>query len=99
MSLALGLAAAFLASVLYSVGVTLQSIEAREAPEEESGRWVLLGHLLRRPRWIGGTGCVICGWALQAAALLFVPLTFVQPMLATGLFVLLGPPGDPPLRT
>ena len=38
----LGLLAAFGASVLYSLGVTLRSIEARLAPEQESLRPALL---------------------------------------------------------
>lgn len=89
MPVALGLLAAFLASVLYSIGVILQSIEARQAPPDESLRPALLRRLVRRPRWVGGTTCVVGGWTLQAAALLFVPIGVVQPMLAAGLFVLL----------
>ena len=56
-TLTLGVLAALTSAVLYSAGVTLQAIEAREAPCEESLRLSLLGRLLRRPRWLAGTGC------------------------------------------
>jgi len=44
-SLALGILAALVAAVLYSVGVALQSVEARQAPDEESLRASLIKHL------------------------------------------------------
>lgn len=89
MSLALGVLAALAAAVLYSAGVTLQSLEAREAPAEESLKLSLLKRLVTRPRWLGGTGCVIGGWALQAAALMLAPITIVQPALAISVVALL----------
>jgi drug/metabolite transporter (DMT)-like permease len=88
-SLALGAGVALLAAVFYSFGVTLQSLEARMTPAEESLKLSLLGDLIKRPRWLGGTACVIGGWGLQAAALLAAPLTVVQPALATSIVVLL----------
>lgn len=81
-SLALGVITALASAVLYSVGVTLQSIEARLTPEEESLRAALIKRLVTRPRWLGGTGCVLGGWASQATALTLVPITIVQPALA-----------------
>ena len=89
MSLALGIAVALLAAVFYSIGVTVQAMEARESPAEESLRLSLLTDLMRRPRWLVGTACVIAGWASQAAALLLAPLTVVQPALAASVVVLL----------
>jgi drug/metabolite transporter (DMT)-like permease len=88
-SLALGVLAALAAAVLYSAGVTLQSLEAREAPAEESLKPSLLKRLVTRPRWLGGTGCVVGGWAMQAAALMLAPITIVQPALAVSVVVLL----------
>jgi drug/metabolite transporter (DMT)-like permease len=87
---ALGLIAALSAAALYSVGVTLQAIEARQAPSEESLKPSLLRRLITRPRWIGGTGCVAGGWGMQATALLVAPITIVQPALAVSVVVLLG---------
>lgn len=86
---ALGVLAALAAGVLYSVGVTLQSVEARQAPDEESLRASLIKRLATRPRWLGGTGCVLGGWAMQATALTLVPITIVQPALAVSVLALL----------
>lgn len=89
MSLALGVLAALAAAVLYSAGVTLQSVEAREAPAEESLKFALIKRLATRPRWIGGTICVVGGWAMQATALMLAPITIVQPALAVSVVALL----------
>jgi drug/metabolite transporter (DMT)-like permease len=88
--LAIGVVAALGAAVLYSVGVTLQSLEARQAPSEESLKPSLLRRLVTRPRWLGGTGCVAGGWAMQATALLLAPITIVQPALAVSVVMLLA---------
>jgi drug/metabolite transporter (DMT)-like permease len=88
-SLVLGVGIALMSAAFYSFGVTLQSLEARESPAEESLKLSLLTDLVRRPRWLGGTACVVAGWASQAAALLLAPLTVVQPALATSVVVLL----------
>ncbi len=85
----LGVVLALAAASSYSVGVMLQSLEARQIPATESLRLSLLKNLLTRRRWVIGTLCVVLGWALQAAALALAPLTVVQPALAVGLFVLL----------
>jgi drug/metabolite transporter (DMT)-like permease len=87
--LAFGVLAALAAAVLYSIGVTLQSVEAREAPVEESLKPSLIKRLVTRPRWVGGTSCVVGGWAMQAAALMLAPITIVQPALAVSVVVLL----------
>src|SRR5919199_6053694 len=81
--------AALGAAVLYATGVTLQALEAAAAPAEESLKPSLLKRLVTRPRWLGGTGCVIGGWALQAAALMLAPITIVQPALAVSVVALL----------
>jgi drug/metabolite transporter (DMT)-like permease len=89
LSFVLGVAVALAAATSYSVGVSLQSLEAREVPTSESLRLSLLRRLVTRRRWVVGTLCVIAGWGLQAGALALAPLTVVQPTLAAGLFVLL----------
>jgi drug/metabolite transporter (DMT)-like permease len=88
--LVLGIAAAFGASSLYSLGVALQALDAREAPREEHLRLALVSGLVRRARWLLGTGLSILGWPLQVVALLLAPLVVVQPALAAGLLVLLA---------
>ena len=88
LSLALGVGAALAAATLYSVGVSLQAIEAREAPAEPLSP-SLLRCLVTRRRWLGGTACVAVAWGMQAIALLLAPLTVVQPALAVSVVVLL----------
>jgi drug/metabolite transporter (DMT)-like permease len=88
-NLVLGIAAAVGSSTLYSLGIALQAVDAREAPHEEHLRPSLARRLVRRPRWLLGTGLSILGWPLQVLALLLAPLVVVQPALAAGLLVLL----------
>jgi hypothetical protein len=87
--LVLGIVAAVGASTLYSLGIALQAMDAKEAPHEEHLRLALVWGLVRRARWLAGTGMSILGWPLQVVALLLAPLVVVQPALAAGLLVLL----------
>lgn len=87
--LALGIAAAIVASLLYNTSIALQALEAREVPEEHGLRLSLLGRLLRNRRWLGATALGLLGWPFEIAALLLAPLTVVQPCIASGLLLLL----------
>jgi hypothetical protein len=87
--LVLGIAAAIGASTLYSLGIALQAMDAKEAPDHEHLRLALVWGLVRRVRWLLGTGLSILGFPLQVVALLLAPLVVVQPALAMGLLVLL----------
>src|SRR5665647_1478540 len=87
--LVLGIAAAVGASTLYSLGIALQAMDAKQAPHEEHLRLALAWGLIRRARWLLGTRLSILGWPLQVIALLLAPLVVVQPALAAGLLVLL----------
>jgi len=87
--LVLGIGAAVGASTLYSVGIALQAMDARQAPQGEHLRLALARRLVRRSRWLLGTGMSILGWPLQVVALLLAPLVVVQPALAAGLLVLM----------
>ncbi len=64
-------------------------MDAREAPHEEHLRLALAWSLVRRARWLMGTGLSILGFPLQALALYLAPLVVVQPALAFGLLVLM----------
>jgi len=88
-TLVLGIGAAVGASGLYSLGIALQAMDAKEAPQEEHLRLALARNLLGRARWLAGTGLSMLGWPLQVVALLLAPLVVVQPALAAGLLVLL----------
>lgn len=87
--LALGIAAAVVASLLYNSSIALQALEARKVPHEHGLRPSLLGRLLRNRRWLGATALGLLGWPFEIAALLLAPLTVVQPCLASGLVLLL----------
>ncbi len=87
--LALGIAAAVGASLLYNASIALQALEAREVPGEHSLRPSLLGRLVRNRRWLGATALGLLGWPLEIVALLLAPLTVVQPCLVSGLILLL----------
>jgi drug/metabolite transporter (DMT)-like permease len=84
-----GIGAAVGSSTLYSLGIALQALDARDAPHEDHLRPALVMGLLRRANWLLGTGLSILGWPLQVVALLLAPLVVVQPALAMGLLVLL----------
>jgi drug/metabolite transporter (DMT)-like permease len=85
----LGIAAAVGASTLYSLGVAFQAMDARESASEEHLRLALAWTLVRRPRWLAGTGLSILGFPLQVLALYLAPLVVVQPALAVGLLALM----------
>jgi hypothetical protein len=87
--LVLGIGAAVAASTLYSLGIALQAMDAKEAPHSEHLRLALAWRLVRRGRWLLGTAFSILGWPLQLVALLLAPLVVVQPALAAGLLVLM----------
>jgi hypothetical protein len=87
--LILGIVAAIGASTLYSLGIALQALDAKQAPAHEHLRLALAVSLARRTRWLIGTGLSILGWPLQVVALLLAPLVIVQPALAIGLLVLM----------
>jgi drug/metabolite transporter (DMT)-like permease len=89
MELVLGIAAAFGASTLYSLGIAFQALDAKEAPPEAHLRLALVRRLVTRARWLLGTALSILGFPLQVVALLLAPLVVVQPALAAGLLVLL----------
>jgi drug/metabolite transporter (DMT)-like permease len=64
-------------------------MDAKQAPRDEHLRLALAWSLVRRARWLAGTGLSVLGWPLQVVALLLAPLVVVQPTLAAGLVVLM----------
>ncbi len=87
--LALGIMAAVGASTLYSLGVAVQAMDAKQTPRREYLRLGLALNLVKRGRWLFGTGLSLLGWPLQLLALSLAPLVVVQPAMAAGLLVLL----------
>ena len=85
----LGIVAAVGASCLYNTSIALQALQVRDVHHEHSLKPSLIGKLLQNKRWLGATALGLIGWPLEIVALLFAPLTVVQPCLASGLIVLL----------
>jgi hypothetical protein len=88
--LVLGIMAAMGASTLYSLGVALQAMDAKQTHSREYLRVGLIRELIVRSRWLLGTGLSLLGWPLQLLALSLAPLVVVQPAMAAGLLVLLA---------
>jgi len=84
-----GVLIALAASALYAIGIGMQAVEARQAPRDETLRLALLGRLIQRPIWLAGAALGVLGWVLQAVALMFAPITLVEPTLAMSLVFLL----------
>jgi hypothetical protein len=87
--LVLGIGAAVGASTLYSLGIALQAMDAKQAPHSQHLRLALAWRLVRRGRWLVGLALSLLGWPLQIVALMLAPLVVVQPALAAGLLVLM----------
>jgi drug/metabolite transporter (DMT)-like permease len=85
----LGFVTAAGASVALNAGVVLQALDARKAPAEKALRVALLASLVRRRRWIAGSLLIVFGFGLQVLALAWAPFVVVQPMLASGLLLVL----------
>lgn len=89
-SLLIGVVLAAGASTLYSLGIAVQALDARDAGAHHALRITLLAHLVTRARWLGGTAMTAAGWPLQILADSQAGLVVVQPTLALGLLVLLA---------
>lgn len=84
-----GVASAAVAAACFDAGLALQALDARRQPAEHELKTSLLLRLVRRPRWLAGTGLAIGGWPFHLLALGLAPLSLVQPTLALGLVLLL----------
>jgi drug/metabolite transporter (DMT)-like permease len=88
-STVIGVVLACVASCLFNGAIAIQALETRKVPQQYGLRITLLRTLISRPRWLGGTALGVLALPLQTAALLFAPLTVVQPCDAAGLLLLL----------
>jgi drug/metabolite transporter (DMT)-like permease len=69
----------------FALSTSLQHHAAGDAPESVRGAASLLGHLLRRPRWLAGQVLAFVSFCLHALALHSGPLAFVQPIVVSGI--------------
>ena len=79
------LLAALGAALGFALSTSLQHHAAGDAPETVRGAANLLGHLLRRPRWLAGQVLAFVSFCLHAVALHAGALALVQPIVVSGI--------------
>jgi drug/metabolite transporter (DMT)-like permease len=85
-----GIPLAILATVAYNSGLILEKRALRELPAIDARRLLALARtLLSAPPWLAGFALMLCGLAFQVLALMSAPVTVVQPVLASGVAVVL----------
>lgn len=75
------------AAACFALGAALQQRAARQEPPHHTFDPRLFMRLLRRRSWLLGKLPDVTGTLLQALALRFGPLTLVQPLLISGMFL------------
>jgi drug/metabolite transporter (DMT)-like permease len=85
-----GLALALLATTCYNSGLIVEKQALGRLPAISARRLVSLALTLgSSPRWLAGFCLVLCGLAFQVLALTLAPVTVVQPVMASGVAVVL----------
>jgi drug/metabolite transporter (DMT)-like permease len=85
-----GIPLAMLATVAYNTGLILEKRALRELPAIDARHVVALARTLLSARsWLAGFALMLCGLAFQVLALMSAPVTVVQPVLASGVAVVL----------
>jgi drug/metabolite transporter (DMT)-like permease len=85
-----GILLALAAAVCFECSYVLQALEVRAVPAFERPGLGVLRRLVARPRWALAIALGLAGFALQVLALRHAPVSLVQPLLASGLLVLLA---------
>ncbi len=76
-------ATTLVAALLLGVGFVLQQYSAEQEPESRFLSVRIFTDLLRKPRWLAGTGCMVAGYVLAAWSIGHLVLSLVEPMLST----------------
>ena len=85
-----GLALALLSTTAYNSGLIVEKQALARLPALNGRRVLALAvTLLTAPRWLAGFALMLCGLGLQVLALMFAPVTVVQPVIASGVAVVL----------
>lgn len=84
-----GVLLALAAAACFECSYALQALEVRAVPQMTRASLGALRRLVVRPLWLGSIALGLAGFGLQVLALRHVPLSLVQPLLATGLIGLL----------
>jgi drug/metabolite transporter (DMT)-like permease len=85
-----GLALALLATTAYNGGLVVEKQALVRLPAISGRRLVSLALMLTSsPRWLTGFGLMLCGLGFQIMALTLAPVTVVQPVIASGVGIVL----------
>jgi drug/metabolite transporter (DMT)-like permease len=85
-----GLGLALLSTTAYNYGLVVEKQALGQLPAIGGGRIVsFVVSLATSPRWLAGFTLMLFGLAFQVLALLFAPVTLVQPVIAAGVAVVL----------
>jgi len=85
-----GIGLALLAATAYNVGVILEKRALGQMPALDVRRVVhVVASLLTDPAWLAGFALMLTGLACQVVVLTFEPVSVVQPVLASGVALLL----------
>lgn len=81
---------ALLATTAYHLGLILEKRALGKLPAIDARHAVrLLRTLLTAPAWLAGFALMLCGFGLQVVALSHAPVSVVQPVLGSGIVILL----------
>lgn len=85
-----GIGLALLSTTAYNYGLIVEKQALGQLPAIGAGRIVsFVASLARSPRWLAGFTLMLFGLAFQVLALIFAPVTLVQPVIAAGVAVVL----------
>lgn len=86
----LALLVALIATTAYHLGLIVEKRALGRLPAIDARHALaLLRVLLTAPAWLGGFGLMLCGFVLQVIALTHAPVSVVQPILGSGVVILL----------
>jgi len=81
---------ALIATTAYHLGLILEKRALAQLPAIDARHALrLLRVLLTAPAWLAGFGLMLCGFGLQVIALTHAPVSVVQPVLGSGVVILL----------
>jgi len=85
-----GIGLALLSTTSYNYGLIVEKQALGQLPAISGGRIVsFVASLATSPRWLAGFTLMLFGLAFQVLALIFAPVTLVQPVIAAGVAVVL----------
>ncbi len=86
----LAVVVALVATTAYHLGLIVEKQALARLPAIDARHAVrLLRVLLTAPPWLAGFAAMLCGFALQVIALTLAPVSVVQPVLSSGVVILL----------